>query len=263
MKILSCNIRCPSLSDGENHWPFRKEICADVIRAQSPDIICFQEMWAEQLLYLRLAFPGFEWFGTVDEPHGRNPMNAIFYRSETFTRISTGCYWLSETPHIPGSKSWDSRCVRLANWLRLEDAASGMEFRVINTHLDHVGQMAREQQAALIVEDTRAYPGQYAQILTGDMNCETENEAIGIFEAGGWKDTYAAVHGIKDPGHTYHGYLGADFAADMGKIDWIFARGATRVVGAEIIRDSRDDRFPSDHYFVSADFQLDGDAPRE
>jgi hypothetical protein len=49
----------------------------------------------------------------------------------------------------------------------------------------------------------------------------------------------------------------------MGKIDWIFARGATRVVGAEIIRDSRDDRFPSDHYFVSADFQLDGDAPRE
>jgi endonuclease/exonuclease/phosphatase family metal-dependent hydrolase len=49
----------------------------------------------------------------------------------------------------------------------------------------------------------------------------------------------------------------------MGKIDWIFARGATRVVGAAIIRDSRDGRFPSDHYFVSADVELDGDATRE
>jgi endonuclease/exonuclease/phosphatase family metal-dependent hydrolase len=229
-----------------------------VIRAQSPDIICFQEMWAEQLLYLRTCFSAFEWFGTVDEPRGRNPMNAVFFRSEAFTQVSAGCYWLSETPHIPGSISWDSRCVRLANWLRLEEAASGKEFRVVNTHLDHVGQLAREKQAALIVEDTRAYADQYAQILTGDMNCEVKNKAIGIFKAGGWQDTYAAVRGEKDPGHTYHGFLGPGFEADMGKIDWIFARGAARVIGAEIIRDSRDGRFPSDHYFVSADILLDG-----
>ena len=29
--------------------------------------------------------------------------------------------------------------------------------------------------------------------------------------AGGWTDTYAAVHGPEDPGFTCHGFLGRDF----------------------------------------------------
>jgi endonuclease/exonuclease/phosphatase family metal-dependent hydrolase len=170
--------------------------------------------------------------------------------------ISGGGYWLSESPHVSGSKSWDSECVRLANWVRLEDLSTGNEFRVVNTHLDHVSQVARQNQARLIVEDAAAYPPGYPQILTGDMNCDFSNPAIEIFKAGGWIDTYGAVHGTEDPGYTYHQYLGPGFVSDIGKMDWILMRGSLKARHAEVIRDSRDGRFPSDHYFVSVTFSL-------
>lgn len=254
MKILTCNLRGYGKGDGDNAWIHRKELCIDVIRSERPDVISFQEM--EQIADMTLAFTDYETYGMVDEPCGTRPMNIIFYRRDAFTRISAGGYWLSETPHIAGSKSWDSACVRLANWIRLEHHATGSEFRVVNTHLDHVGQVAREQQAKLIVEDASAYPENYAQILTGDMNCDFRNKAIDIFKAGGWSDTYGAVHGSENPGHTFHGFLGPEYHSNMGKMDWIFVRGKITVVDAAVITDSRNGRFPSDHYFVSANLNV-------
>jgi endonuclease/exonuclease/phosphatase family metal-dependent hydrolase len=252
MKVLSCNIRCFGGNDGDNGWPHRKDLCAQVIRSRDPDIICFQEMWGQQYEDLAAAFPEYSAQGMVDEPVGRHPQNCIFYRLQAFKRISAGGYWLSRTPHVPGSKSWDSDCVRLANWLRLADCATGAEFRVINTHLDHVSQLARENQARLIVEDASAYPAVYPQILTGDMNADYRNPALGIFKQGDWTDTYAAIHGTENPGDTYHGFLGPHHVPESGKIDWILTRGAVSVTGAEVIMDSLNGRYPSDHYFVAA-----------
>lgn len=252
MKILTCNIRCFGAKDGGNDWSHRKEMCAEIIQSQAPDIICFQEMWAEQFADLSSALSDFESYGMADEPVGRRPMNSIFYRSNRYTMISAGGFWLSETPHVAGSSSWDSDCIRLANWVRLEDRTTGTEFRVLNTHLDHISQLARENQARLVVEDSQAYPPDYPQILTGDMNCDCTNAAIEVFKAGGWRDSYGAVHGTEDPGHTYHEFQGPHFETDLGKMDWIFMRGKMKSIRAEVITDSVNGKFPSDHYFVSA-----------
>jgi len=35
-------------------------------------------------------------------------------------------------------------------------------------------------------------------------------------------------------------------------MDWIFARGAVAVTDAELISESENDRYPSDHYFIAA-----------
>ncbi len=258
MKVLSCNIRCFGAADGENAWPYRRDFCAETIRSQSPDIICFQEMWAEQLADMSSALPGFESFGMVDEPVGRCPQNCIFYRSDGYSRISAGGFWLSETPHVAGSRSWDSAYVRLANWVRLDDRATGAGVRVVNTHLDHISQVARENQAKLIVEDSLAYPVDYPQILTGDMNCDSTNPSIGVFKGGGWRDTYAAVHGTEDPGPTYHGFLGDRCDSEIGKMDWVFVRGRIKVLGAGVVADCLNGRYPSDHYFVSATLSAEG-----
>jgi endonuclease/exonuclease/phosphatase family metal-dependent hydrolase len=252
MRIITCNIRYFGAKDGNNGWEHRRELCAEIIRSRQPDVICFQELWGEQFADLAAAFEDFATFGMVDEPIGLRPVNAIFYRRAALRRVSAGGYWLSQTPHVPGSRSWDSACVRLANWLRLQDRASGAEFRVVNTHLDHVSQLARENQARLIVEDAAAYPVDYPQLLTGDMNADSTNDAIAVFRRGGWIDTYAAVHGTENPGHTFHGFLGPDHVSDIGKMDWIFARGAIAVTDAEVVMDSKRGRFPSDHYFIAA-----------
>jgi len=139
---------------------------------------------------------------------------------------------------------------------------------MVNTHLDHVSQIARENQAKVVVEDTLAYPEGYPQVLTGDMNCDASNPAIEVFTQAGWKDTYQMVHGTMDPGFTYHAFIGDDFEAKIGKIDFIFTRGAARVSDAKIVRDSEEillpgeepptgkRRFPSDHYFITADIDL-------
>ena len=256
MKVLTCNIRCSVAEDGEDNWRFRKDFCAETIRAQSPDMICFQEMLADQFADLKAALPDFTHYAMIDDPCGENPTNAIFYREVAFTVLSAGGYWLSETPHIAGSKSWNSSCVRLANWMRLEEKASGKSFRVVNTHLDHMSQPARERQAQCIVEDAAAYPEDFAQILTGDMNCDLENEAIKCFLAGGWLDSYAVVHGPLDPGHTFHQFLGPQCDSPIGKMDWVFTRGAVTTRDAAVIMDARDGRYPSDHYFVSAELVL-------
>ena len=257
LKVLTCNIRCLGAEDGDDGWAHRRDLCAEVIESRSPSIICFQEMWEEQGVDLSSAFADFDVYRVADEPCTRHPMNAIFYRRDTFSPVSAGTYWLSETPHVSGSRSWDSACVRLATWVRLEHATK-WEMRIVNTHLDHVGQEAREKQAALIVEDSTSYPQEYHQVLTGDMNCDSGNRAIDVFRRGGWKDSYGAVHGTEDPGHTFHRFIGPKYESSVGKMDWVFTRGDIEVVEAEVITDSRDGRFPSDHYFISATIQLGG-----
>jgi endonuclease/exonuclease/phosphatase family metal-dependent hydrolase len=256
MRIITCNIRYFGGPDGENHWTHRRQLCIDVIRDQRPDVICCQEVWREQMDDLEDGLPEFASYGMPDEPTGANPVNPVFYRKDSFTCLGQAGYWLSETPHVAGSSSWDSSCVRLANWVRLIDTKTGVAFRVINTHLDHVSQEAREQQARIISEDAAAYPDDYPQLLTGDMNCDGHNAAIRVFQQAGWADTHAAVHGPDDPGFTYHGFQGAEYQSALGKMDWILARGQAQVRAAEVIAEQRDGRFPSDHYFVSADVQL-------
>ncbi|MBL4574893.1 MAG: endonuclease/exonuclease/phosphatase family protein [Opitutaceae bacterium] len=248
--------RWSGAEDGDNSWSYRKEFCIDVIRSRAPDIICFQEVWLDQLEDVLAAFPGYRHYVMIDDPVGPHPLNCILYQTDAYKLISSGGYWLSEQPHVAGSRSWDSRCVRAANWIRLEERSTKIEFRVVNTHLDHIGQVARENQARLIAEDASAYPEDYPQILTGDMNCDSQNKAIGNLKSGGWIDTYESVHGAKDPGHTFHEFLGPRYESSIGKMDWVFMRGNIEVIDAEVITDSRDGRFPSDHYFITATFDI-------
>ena len=263
IRILTCNVRCVAPRDGEDNWPHRKALCIDIVRSQNADVLCFQELTQPQDDDVTEGLSGYGSYGLPDEPLGNNCLNRIFYRKDRLIPIASGGYWLSETPHVAGSRSWDSAYIRLANWIRLQDTASGREFRVINTHLDCDSQAAREAQAQCIVQDAQAYPTEYPQILTGDMNCDAANAAIEAFKTGGWYDTYGSVHGTEDPGHTYHAFRGPAFKARIGKMDWIFVRGNVKPLHADIITDSLKGRFPSDHYFVSAELSIGEQSPAQ
>ena len=256
MKIMTCNVRTSYAEDGDNSWNNRKPIVVDVLRLHAPDVVCFQEMSRAQFLDVQSAFPGFDSYGTTDRPLLRNPVNAIFYDKCCFERISGSGYWLSETPHVPGTSSWESRCIRVANWVILLEKQSQKELRIINTHLDHVSQLARENQGRVIIGESQAFPDDYPQVLTGDMNCDVRNSAIQGFKDAGWTDTYELVRGVADPGPTYHAFLGEMNEAKTGKMDWIFCRGGIEAKDAEIITDRKAGRYPSDHYFVSAELDF-------
>ena len=260
LRILTCNIRVDVPADAKagNGWADRKDLCVEVMRAQRADLIGLQECQDVHLQYLKSKLPEYDSFGLSRPDEHHYQFNAILYSRARFQLLSSGGFWLSEKPNVPGSLSWDSAQARFVNWVQLRDRKSGQELRHWNTHFDHIGQRARENSARLIVEASTPLPADLPQLLTGDLNAHAANSAIKTLAAGGWTDTYASIHGAKDPGFTAHAFLGKQRAEKRGngkpggKIDWIWCRGPVNPLAAEIIRDSRNGRYPSDHYFVSA-----------
>lgn len=261
--ILSCNIRVALPEDEAQGlgWSHRKKICIQIIKAKKPDIICLQEVLKVQSDDMRKSFPGFISFGFEGPEMDANPTgyhgiakNPIMFSRSRYELISAGCFWLSETPQIAGSKSWDTARARHANWVRLREHNTNNEFRVINTHLDHVSQNAREMQVKMILDESKQYPATFAQIFTGDFNEDATNRVITLIKEAGWVDTYSQVHGDSDPGFTGHGFLGPKHGekAKKGKIDFIFSRSTMGTSAASVIRDAVNGQYPSDHYFVSA-----------
>jgi endonuclease/exonuclease/phosphatase family metal-dependent hydrolase len=264
--ILSCNIRVALPEDEApgNGWSTRRDLCVEVIRAQKPDLVCLQEVLRGQIEDLEKAFPTFGSYG-FDGPEMDARMegyqgiakNPILYSRERYDFVSAGGFWLSETPHLPGSLSWDSARARSVNWVRLRDRASRRQFRVLCTHLDHVSQRAREEQIKLILAEAALYAPEFPQILGGDFNAGRANNVIKLVLDAGWTNTQDAAPGPRDDGPTVHGFLGenakwSEAARKRGPIDFIFTRGPITTHGWKIIRDSRDGRYPSDHFFIAA-----------
>ena len=265
IKILSCNVRVPQPEDERagDGWEARRQLCGDVIVNQHADIVCLQEARGYQVDELKRRLPEFDAVGMSQPTREVVQNNAIMYSRERFELISSGGFWYSEQPHVAGSKGWDTASPRHANWARFrmrdKNDQDANEFIVWNTHFDHKGQQAREEQARMTVEAAMAFdPIGIPQILTGDMNAKMNNRAIVTLKEGGWDDTYAKIHGPADPGFTFHGFQGKkrNVKGRGGKIDWIFTRGDVKTLGAEILRDGRDGRYPSDHYFLSATLEL-------
>lgn len=267
-RILCCNIRVDLPEDMQKGfgWAQRKDVCVQVIANQQPDIICLQEVLKGQMEDLKQAFPAFQAFGFDGPEMDARPTgyhgiakNPIMFSRERYELVSAGCYWLSETPLIAGSISWESARARHANWIRLEDKQTKQQFRVVNLHLDHVSQAAKEGQVNLVMEESAQYAADFPQLLTGDFNANMEHAAYRLVKDAGWQDTYTAIHGPDEPGHTGHQFQGEHYVNKdkARKIDFIFSKGSVSALSAAIIRDQVEGKYPSDHYFVSADVQID------
>jgi endonuclease/exonuclease/phosphatase family metal-dependent hydrolase len=266
-KILCCNIRVALPEDEAQGvgWKQRKDICIKVMKSKKPDIICFQEVLEVQNYDLKAAFPNFfsfgfdgpEMDGHRDAYHGiaKNP---IFFSTKKYELIGSGTFWLSETPLVAGSLSWDSARARQANWVRLKDKKTDKTFRVVNTHLDHKGQKAREEQIGIILKESDQYAADYPQILTGDFNSGSDNPVYSEVKKHAWTDSYTAVNGEAAPVFTFHDFKGEAYnkSGKGKKIDFIFLKGPFKTVKSSIIKDNVNGLYPSDHYFVEAEIMI-------
>jgi len=66
----------------------------------------------------------------------------------------------------------------VATWVVLHDREGGREFLFVNTHLDHVGQVARDEGVNLLRERIEALRGDRPVILTGDFNSEPGSSVV-------------------------------------------------------------------------------------
>ncbi|MGE9313337.1 endonuclease/exonuclease/phosphatase family protein [Niabella sp. CJ426] len=266
-RVLSCNVRV-ALPEDETKgvgWPQRKDICIQVIQNQQPDIVGFQEVLKVQAEDIREAFPRFCLFGFEGPEMDAHPTgyhgiakNPILFNKERYELLTGGNYWLSETPLVAGSKSWNTARARHANWVRLKERKTGKELRIVNLHLDHISDEAKKQQARIVAEESAQYSTAFAQLLTGDFNSRFDSPVLASLRTSDWKESYETLHGQKEAGHTGHEFEGTAYtkAASKGRIDYIWYRGNIKPVESKIIKDALKGKFPSDHFFMLSDFEV-------
>ena len=257
MRVMSFNVRLSAGKDGENAWPKRTELFFATIAAYGPDLIGFQEVLADQHDAITARLKDYAFAGVArDDGQRKGEWSNIGFRKARFTLIDSGTFWLSETPEIPGSKSWDAALTRICSWVRLRETATGKEFVYANTHFDHVGKIARQEASKVISQRVSAIAAGIPALLSGDLNINEDNPAYAVFVnpttpgAIRWIDAFRAVHPSRGPEEaSFNGFKGTTKGS---RIDFIFHTHHFVATAAAIDRTSKDGRYPSDHYPVTA-----------
>ena len=261
--------------DGENFWELRKADTAALIRRLDLDVFGLQEVYPEQLKYLRETLTDYEFVGDHREADRKSgEASPVCYRKSRFTAEKKGTFWLSETPDVPGSKSWGTAATRICSYLILCDRTDGRKFCFANTHTDHRSALAREKGMLLIIERMKAFGGGAPIVFVGDHNCfETSAPSLAVakildnammtsktppkgswrtFNGWNWRDSDVTIaEALRD---TPENRNNADYRARVGgvRIDYIYVTPGTRVLDYETVNAPRPGlkRYPSDHFPV-------------
>lgn len=258
LKVMSFNIRYGTAKDGDNHWDKRRAMLFDLLRAEQADIVGVQEALHFQLQEILQAAPEYGMVG-IGRTDGKEEGEyaAILYRKARLTVDRSGTFWFSDTPEAVASKSWGNNIERICTWAKFADA-QGRAFYLFNLHLDHQSQPSREKSAQLLMQRiAQRNAATDPVIVTGDFNSGEENAAIRTVvgtQPGQFVDTFRARHADAADVGTFTGFKFGNVKGE--KIDYVLVQPGTKVLSAAILRTSKDDRYPSDHFPVTAEIQI-------
>lgn len=256
VRIMSFNIRYGTANDGENHWDKRKEFLIETIKAFAPDLLGTQETLGFQRDYLAAQLSGYEVLGVGrDDGKEKGEMTALYFKRDRFEKLDGGHFWLSETPDIAGSKSWDAALTRMVTWVKLRDRLQpkAKPIMYFNTHFDHRGEQARTESAKLLRRRIAEARKTCRVIVTGDFNAGDNSDPYRAFfdksenAAAPVADVFRVVNPTRSANEgTFSGFK---VEATTGpRIDWIGVSPEWQVVKAMIDRTAREGHTPSDHF---------------
>ena len=251
IKYISYNIRYANTSDGDNAWDIRKPATKEMIEREQPDVFGLQEALIGQLQYIDSNFPQYSRVGVGrDDGKEDGEFMAVYYRNDKFKLLENGNFWLSETPD-QCSMGWDAACKRIVTWAKLKDLDSKKVFYVFNTHLDHVGEVAREQSILLIVKRINEIvkDDKMPVLLSGDFN---SNVSSPIFDP--LKNIMKDSRAILPESEWIPTYNSFGNGGDS-MIDYIFYKNA-EVQDFKTLNGDYGKPYISDHYPVMATFKM-------
>ncbi len=251
IKYISYNIRYANASDGDNAWDIRKPATKEMIEREQPDVFGLQEALIGQLQYIDSNFPQYSRVGVGrDDGKEDGEFMAVYYRNDKFKLLENGNFWLSGTPD-QCSMGWDAACKRIVTWAKLKDLDSKKVFYVFNTHLDHVGEVAREQSILLIVKkiDEIVKKDKAPVFLSGDFN---SNVSSPIFDP--LKNIMKDSRAILPESEWIPTYNSFGNGGDS-MIDYIFYKNA-EVLDFKTLNGDYGKPYISDHYPVMATFKM-------
>lgn len=252
LTVMSYNLRYGTADDGPDAWDLRKDKLVALVRDHAPDILGAQECLDFQALYLAEQLDGYGWIGQGRQADGTGEMTAVLYRKERLLPLESGHFWLSETPDVPGSKSWDSSLPRIATWVKFYDRVNGGTFFSYNTHFDHKGEVARLESAKMLEARIRTLHPKAFVVLTGDFNAVAESSAPWkALSAGGLLDAWVKADTTQGEANTWNGFA-IPAPENARRIDWIFVTPGAHILSCSIDGRHEAGRFPSDHMPVIA-----------
>lgn len=252
LSVMTFNMRYDNPEDGQNNWRFRRERIAGVIKAQEVDVLGTQELLSNQFDDLSGLLTGYQGVG-VGRLDGAESGEycAVFFRKDRFTLLDSGTFWLSETPEVVGSLGWDGACERIATWVVLRDR-DGRELFFIDTHLDHVGQVARDEGVSLLMKRIETLSEGRPVILTGDFNSEPGSSVVAHVQKDGVLRDAKAIAAQRSGTDWSFSDFGQIPEAERPLLDYIFVSGDIEAVRYEVLPDIFDGGYVSDHAPVMA-----------
>ena len=255
LKIMSYNIKLDYPKEGKNSWTNRKPFMVNQIKFYEPDVLSVQEAMPNQMKDLDSLLTDYSFVGVGrDDGKDEGEYSAIFYKKNDLEVVKSSTFWLSQTPNKV-SMGWDAVCNRVCTYALFQHKKTKETFWVFNTHFDHVGEVARQKSATLILEristlNTKNYP----VLLMGDFNLEPDSKPIQIITST-LDDSKNIAKLAFGPEGTFNGF---HFDKTVKRrIDYIFVTKSSILVKKyAVLSDNWDLKYPSDHLPVFITFQF-------
>ncbi|WP_196888007.1 endonuclease/exonuclease/phosphatase family protein [Aureivirga sp. CE67] len=250
ISIISFNLRFDTEEDGENKWDNRKEACIKALEKTKPSIFGIQEGLYHQVQYLDTNLPNYKYVGVGrDDGFTGGEYSAIFYDEKKFNLIETNNFWLSETPNQP-SLGWDANNIRIVTWAHFKDKTNQKSIFVFNTHLDHIGKIARKESVLLLMKKIQEIvPKNETVLITGDFNMLSSNKALKPLLKK-FKDSRKTAE--KSDNKKSFNFFGNWLISR--NIDFVFYKNA-KAITFQTINDDFGVPFISDHYPILGKFK--------
>tara|TARA_Y100000588_G_scaffold373773_1_gene448015 strand:+ start:1124 stop:1894 length:771 start_codon:yes stop_codon:yes gene_type:complete len=254
---MTFNIRTAIGRDGDNSWPFRKNLVSETILDSDPDIVGLQEALAEQIDFLESEMPEYRWIGVdrgLNGGEGLSEATPIFYKYREMAPIESGTFWLSDDPNPPTERR---RVSRIVTWARFHLFETRQQVYVYNTHFTLRRGQRQLQSASQINAHIADLPRGSAVLVMGDFNAVAEtSETWQVATSDGLRDAWLVAEHREGPALTANGFR-APRQGWEGRIDWLLVGGPIAVDRVETVVNSSNGRYPSDHYPVVASLLLE------
>ena len=247
LKIMTYNIRLGLASDGEKAWFNRKEYCCSQLVFYDPDIFGIQEALPNQVFDIATFLPKYNYVGIGRDGIEKGESSNIFYRKDRIQLLLENTFWLSETPDKI-SKGWDAALNRICTYALFKDKKTDKIFWVFNTHLDHIGELARTNSILLIRSKIKALNTKnYPVLFMGDFNSEPSEERIVNLKKEMIDSKEVSEEKPLGPTGTFNAFKYNE--AVTKQIDYIFLskENSITVKKYAVLSDSKDLKYPSDH----------------
>ena len=243
INIMTYNIRLNTDADSINKWDNRKEGIVSLIKEEDVDILGIQEGLPSQIEYLSKQLDDYSMIGEGRDGGNSGEYSAIYYKSKKMSLIETETFWLSETPEIP-SIGWDAAINRITTLGLFKMVNSSMDVLVYNSHFDHLGKIAREKSAVLILDHIKENNYQNMPLIVmGDFNANPDDLPIELLSEE-LNDSFKILP-IENPVGTYNGF---DLNSNLlDRIDYIFTKNIKITNYKHLDRKLSSGLWPSDH----------------